>query len=332
MTRSTGVGSHPGSTQADLDEAVRVVWSEVSLPYVPEVPGRGAHASMVGRALAVVSDLAADLQPAGWRLVGVSGTSGVDQRRARSLLGQDLDTVEEHAQQHAGPVKVQLAGPWTLAASVERPRGDRVLADHGARRDLAQALAAGLGEHLADLRRRLPHVSTLLVQVDEPSLPAVLGGQVPTASGFGRHRTVDRPEAAAALSELVAVVREAGAEPLVHCCAREVPFDLLEHAGSPGLSVDLDVMDATAYDPLAAALEAGRPVHLGLVPSTRPAPGSTVPTVRSVTTRAERLLELLGAEPSDRLALTPACGLAGADQEWARGALGLVAEAAGALG
>ena len=128
------------------------------------------------------------------------------------------------------------------------------------------------------------------------------------------------------------MVREAGAEPLVHCCAREVPFDLLEHAGSPGLSVDLDVLDATAYDPLAAALEAGRPVHLGVVPSTRPAPGSTVPTVRGVTTRAERLLELLGVEPSDRLALTPACGLAGADREWARGALGLVAEAAGALG
>ena len=121
MTRSTGVGSHPGSSQADLDEAVRVVWSEVSLPYVPEVPGRGAHASMVGRALAVVSDLAADLQPAGWRLVGVSGTSGVDQRRARSLLGQDLDTVEEHAQEHAGLLKVQLAaivhGPAVTGSS-----------------------------------------------------------------------------------------------------------------------------------------------------------------------------------------------------------------------
>lgn len=329
MTRSTGVGSHPGTTQADLDDAVRVVWGEVSLPYLPEVPGRGAHASMVGRALAVVTDLAADLQPAGWRLVGVSATPGVDQRRARSLLGQDLDTLEEHAQAHTGPVKVQLAGPWTLAASVERPRGDRVLADHGARRDLAQALAAGLGDHLADLRRRLPSAAGVVVQIDEPSLPAVLAGQVPTASGFGRHRTVDRPEAAAALSEVVSVVREAGAEPLLHCCARDVPFALLDHAGSPGLSVDLDVLDATAYDPLAAALEAGRLVHLGVVPSTAPA---ARPSVGAVTARVERLLDLLGVEPSDRLALTPACGLAGADREWARGALGLVAEAAGSLG
>jgi methionine synthase II (cobalamin-independent) len=214
---------------------------------------------------------------------------------------------------------------------VERPRGDRVLADHGARRDLAQVLGAGLAQHLADLRRRLPHADTLLVQVDEPSLPAVLAGQVPTASGYGRHRSVDRPEAAAALAEVLSVVREAGAEPLVHCCAREVPFDLLEHAGSPGLSVDLDVLDATAYDPLAAALEAGRRVHLGVVPSTRPAPKDGVPTARSAALRVERLLDLLGVEPSDRLALTPGCGLAGADREWARVALGLVAEAAGSL-
>ena len=34
----------------------------------PELPGRGAHADMTGRALAVVAELGADLQPAGWRL------------------------------------------------------------------------------------------------------------------------------------------------------------------------------------------------------------------------------------------------------------------------
>ncbi len=228
---------------------------------------------------------------------------------------------------YAGPVKVALSGPWTLAATVERPRGDRVLADHGARRDLAQALTAGVAEHLADLRRRLPEASPLVVQIDEPALPAVLGGRVPTASGFHRHRSVDRPEAAGALQELVSTIRAAGAEPLVHCCAREVPLELLEQAGAPGVGLDLALLDATAHDALATALEAGRTVHLGVVPATRP---TAPPTVSGVVARVERLLEMLGLGP-ERLVLTPACGLAGADRDWARAALSLVSQAGARL-
>ena len=193
MPFATGVGSMPGDDQPAYDEAVRVVLGELpELPHLPEVPGRGATASMTGRALAVVAELGADLQPAGWRL---TDASGIDQRRARSLLAQDLDTLEEAAEGYVGAFKVQVAGPWTLAATVERPRGDKILADHGARRDLAQALAEGVRDHVRDLRRRLPGVERLVVQVDEPALALVLAGAVPTASGFGRHRTVDRPEA-----------------------------------------------------------------------------------------------------------------------------------------
>ena len=170
MTRVTGVGSHPGEDQHEYDEAVRLVLGELpDLAYVPEVPGRGAGASMTGRGVAVMAALGADLQPAGWRL---TDAPGVDQRRARSLLAQDLDGFEEQSQGYAGTVKVQVAGPWTLAATVERPRGDKVLADFGARRDLAQALAEGLRDHVADLRRRVPNAARIVVQVDEPALAA----------------------------------------------------------------------------------------------------------------------------------------------------------------
>ena len=327
MTRGSGVGSHPGEDQAAYDEAVRVVLDEdPDLPYVPEVPGRGAVAGMVGRSLALLSGLAADLQPAGWRL---TDSSGIDHRRAISLLAQDLDTLEEQAQDHTGLLKTQVAGPWTLAASVERPRGDRVLADHGARRELAASLAEGLTGHVADLRRRVPG-ATVLVQVDEPVLPAVLGGRVPTASGFSRHRSVDPPGAAPALEVVLDAVRAAGAEPVVHCCAAEVPFELLERVGAPGLSVDLAVLGADGLDAVAAALEGGRRVLLGVVPSTRP-PGDP-PTEGSVTARVTRFLDQVGLEPSDRLVLTPSCGLAGADAAWARTALGLCRASARALG
>ena len=321
---ATGVGSHPGDSARDFDEAVRVVWGELELPYVPEVPGRGAHATMVGRTLALLVDLAADLQPAGWRL---TGSPGVDHRRAVSLLAQDLDRVEERAQEFSGVVKVQVCGPWTLASVVERPRGDRVLADHGARRDLAQSLAAGVAEHVAVVRRRVPGAD-VLVQVDEPALPAVMTGQVPTASGFHRHRSVDAPRAAPALEWVLDAIRDSGAEAVVHCCAADVPFDLLDKVGHPGLSVDLDVLAASSYDALAVALEAGRRVHLGVVPSIRP---GTAPTASGVAARAERFLGVVGTEPSESLVLTPACGLAGADPAWAREALTLVRDAAALL-
>ena len=166
MTYASGVGSMPGGAVGEEQdnarayaEATRIVLGEVDLPHVPELPGRGAVANLTGRTLGLVADLGADLQPAGWRL---TDAAGIDQRRARSLLAQDLDTVEEQAQGVTGPLKVQVAGPWTLAATVEKPRGDRVLADHGARHELAQALAAALAEHLADLGRRFPGASLLV--------------------------------------------------------------------------------------------------------------------------------------------------------------------------
>ena len=319
---ATGVGSHPGDAQRDFDEAVRVVWGDLpELPYVPEVPGRGPHADMVGRTLALLDGLAADLQPGGWRL---TDAPGVDHRRALSLLAQDLDTVEERAQEHAGDVKIQLTGPWTLAATVERPRGDRVLADHGARRELAQSLASGIAEHIATTRRRMPHAARLVVQIDEPALPAVLGGRVPTASGFHRHRSVDAPLAAPALEWVLDAVRQAGADPVVHCCAADVPLDLLDRAGAPGLSVDLSLLDASACDAVATAIEAGRVVHLGVVATTRP---TTEPSASELAARVERFLEMLGLAPSASLVLTPACGLAGADPAWAHRALTLVRDA-----
>ena len=327
MTRATGVGSMPGADTADFDVAVRVVLEELpDLAHLPEMPGRGAHADMTGRTLALVSELGADLQPQGWRL---TDAAGIDHRRAKSLLAQDLDVLEEHSQGYTGPFKIQVAGPWTLAATVERPRGDRVLADHGARRELAQALAEGLRDHVADVRRRIP-VADIVVQVDEPALPAVMAGQIPTASGFHRHRSVDPPRASPALEWVFAAITESGATPVAHCCASDVPIDLLTGAGAAGVSVDLDVLPAAAYDDLAVLLEQGRPVHLGVVPTNAPAPPLSDATV---TERVLRWLDMLGLDPeaAASLVVTPSCGLAGADPQWARRALRICRQVSAAL-
>lgn len=330
----TGIGSMPGGDPLAVEaanarsytEATRVVLDQLdALAHVPELPGRGAAASMIGRTLGLLGELSADLQPAGWRLTGVHARRGVDQRRARSLLAQDLDTVEELSQGFDGVFKTQVTGPWTLAASVEKPRGDKVLSDHGARRDLAYALADALGDHVADLRRRVPTASRLVVQVDEPALAAVMNAQIPTASGFGKHRTIHPPEASALLEVVLGAISTAGAEPWVHSCAPGIDWTLVSRAGASGLLVDLALADAEAIEHLAAHLEAGGVLGLGVVPSTDPVQQISD---KAVTEKVLRWLDMIGFDPeevADRVVVTPSCGLAGASAAWSRRALTLAA-------
>jgi methionine synthase II (cobalamin-independent) len=325
----TGLGSMPGE---DFAEAARVVLGELpDLPYLPELPQRAPGATMTGRGVALLAGLGADLQPAGWRLTDAPGR---DHRRARSLLAQDLDVLEEQAQGYAGPLKVQVAGPWTLAATVERPRGDRLLADHGARRDLAQSLAEGVAVHVQDLRRRLPQTQ-VVVQVDEPALPAVLAGDVPTASGFHRHRAVEVPEAVEALARVLDSVHGGGAVPAVHCCADRVPFDVLARAGARAVSFDIGRLGRGDHDGLAGLLDRDVVLWLGVVASADPEGWRDAPPRETVLVdRVRRLLDDLGVDAesaSRRVAVTPACGLAGASAAWARRALVLSRRVAGAL-
>lgn len=319
---ASGVGSLPG---ADLHEAVRLIVGELpDLPHLPELPDRGPSAGMIARGVSVLSGLGADLQPAGWRL---TDAAGADQRRARSLLAEDLDALEEYTQGFTGTVKVQVAGPWTMAASVERPRGDRVLADHGARRDLAQSLAEGVADHVADVSRRVAGAQVVL-QVDEPSLPAVLDGRVPTASGWGRHRTVHAAEATEALGEVLSAAARAGARPVVHCCAADVPVRLIASAGATALLVDATLLGPDHYDDLAVAVDGGLDLWPGVVPVSEPA---SRPAAEQLAGSVHRLWSALGYGADDlvgRTVVTPACGLAGAGSTWSRAALGLARDTA----
>jgi methionine synthase II (cobalamin-independent) len=322
---ATGIGAMPGE---DFPEAVRMVLGELgSFPHLPELPARSAGASLSGRGAAMLTDLGADLQPSGWRLTDAPGR---DQRRARALLAQDLDVLEELAQGYEGPFKVQVAGPWTLAATVERPRGDRLLADHGARREVAQSLAEGVAAHVRDVRRRLPGAN-LVVQLDEPALPAVLAGAVPTASGFHRHRSVAVPEAVEALSWVLGAASAAGAVPVVHCCADTVPLTVLAKAGARAVAVDVARVEQEEYDDYAALLDQGIGLWLGVVPATEP---DRVPGDSELIGRVWRLLEDLDVDPDtagSRCVVTPSCGLAGASAGWARRALQLSGQVARTL-
>ena len=318
---ATGVGSMPGT---DIAEALRVVLGELpDLPHLPELPARGAGADMIGRGATFLSELPVEIQPSGWRL---TARSGRDLRRAKDFLERDLDTLEAQAEGHAGTLKVQLVGPWTLAAGMELPSGHRVVTDHGAVRDLAAALAEGLWAHLDDLARRLPEAS-LVVQFDEPSIPAVLAGSVPTPSGWGTVRAVEPGVVEQTLRDVVTVVPE-GAR-AVHCCAADVPIALLRNAGADALSLDASVLTGAHSDQLGEAVEAGISLWLGVVPAVDAA--ISLDTAREPILRLWRDLGFPDERLGESVVPTPACGFAGAGPDYVRRALSVLRDTGRAI-
>jgi methionine synthase II (cobalamin-independent) len=306
----------------DPVEAVRVVLDELpDLPYLPELPGRGPGADMIGRTAALLPGLPVETTPAGWRL---ARRPGRDLRRAHDLLERDLDALEEATVGYQGPLKVQACGPWTLAASLELPASqDAALADHGATADLTASLAEGLGEHVAEVRRRVPG-ATVLVQLDEPRLPAVLAGAVPTASGWRRFAPVEDGPAADALRTVLAAVPGFG---LVHCCAAPAPFGIIQQAGAHAVYVDLDLLRGAQQDALAEAVEAGTGIFAGAV---QPSNSARV-EARDLATRIIDLWRRLGLpldQCSRQIVIAPACGLAGASPDQAIAVLAACREAA----
>ncbi|MGW3242206.1 methionine synthase [Streptomyces sp. NPDC001070] len=319
---ATGVGSMPGG---DAREAARTATGALeALPFLPELPARGPGADMIGRTLGMLVELYARVEPSGWRF---GDRPGRDTRRARAWLGEDLDALEEFTQGYEGPLKLQAVGPWTLAASVELKNGEAALSDPGACRDLAASLGEGLRLHVEDVRRRMPAARPVL-QLDEPSLTAVLQGRVKTASGYRTHRAVDRGVVEGALRDVMEAVR--GVPVIAHSCAPDVPFALLRRAGVAGVSFDFSLLTERDWDAFGEAAEAGTALLTGVVPGTDAPlsdPAGSVSGVRALWRR-------LGLSPGDlgaSVAVTPSCGLAGASPAYARAALVHCAKAARSL-
>jgi methionine synthase II (cobalamin-independent) len=256
------------------------------------------------------------------------------------MLSSDLDVMEEVLDGFRGPLKVQLCGPWTLAATLELPRTLNVaIADPGAVADLTASLAEGAAAHVAEVAKRVPGAQ-LVVQFDEPALAAVAGGDVPTASGLSRLRAV---EAEVLRERLAQVIASTGKYTVVHSCSTGVPFGIIRAAGADGLSFDLSQLRRGEEDRVAEAAEAGLGLLTGVIPAV-PAPdaGTAGPTgpgdgsaeARQAAERVIRLWRRLGL-PLDtcpeQAVITPACGLAGASPGQARAALTRCREAGSML-
>jgi hypothetical protein len=329
----------PGTNPA---EAMRVVAGELpDFPYLPELPDRGPGADLIGRTAGLLVDLPVEVTPRGWRL---AERPGRDVARARSMLSSDLDVLEEVLDGFRGPVKIQLCGPWTLAATLELPRTLNVaVADPGAVADLTASLAEGAAAFAADVAKRVPG-ARLVVQFDEPALPAVAGGMVPTASGLSRLAAV---EADPLRQRLEQVIASAHHYTVVHCCAPSVPFGIIRAAGADGVAFDLGQLRRGEEDGVAESAEAGMRLLTGAVPAlpeqavegSSRASGSSGQAgqaggPRETAERVIRLWRRLGlplATCAEQAVITPACGLAGVSPDQARAALARCHQAASML-
>jgi methionine synthase II (cobalamin-independent) len=331
----------------DPVEAARTVADELpGLPYLAELPDRGPGADVIGRTAALLVDIPVELAgPRGWR---VAERPGRDVRRARSLLSADLDAMEEALDGYAGPLKIQLAGPWTLAATIEQPRSlNPALADPGLVADLTTSLAEGAAAHVAEVAKRVQQ-ATILVQLDEPALPAVARGGVPTPSGLSRVRVVDEEILRDRLREVLAATR---AYTVVHCCGSGYPFGIITEAGANAVSFDMALLKTADYDRLAEIAEAGTGLFAGAVATTgQPAPdarraegtadgrrdsperGRLTPTdtAKSIG-ELWRRTEQPPAGCAAQVVVTPACGLVGLSPDRARAVLRWCREAAAIL-
>lgn len=316
---TTLVGSVPGT---DVWEATAVVRGELpDFPILPELPDRGPGADMVGRTMSMLagisSEFAVTTTPTGWRFAGHRGSALPSvMRRAASWLGEDLDAAERSFAAFEGCYKIQVVGPWTLAASIELANGDRLLNDAGAVADLLEALAEVVRDQIVEVRRRLP-AATIFLQLDEPMLDRVIQGAIQTPSGFSAYAPLPEPRVAADLKMVLGAARHLEAVVGVHTCAANAHLDVLRAADCDFVSCDLSLLagqDAVALancdEEMGQLLDSGKLLFAGLIGN-----AASRPDPRQRLLPLTAMLARLGIPPEsvlNQLVLTPTCGLAGA--------------------
>ncbi|GAB3128560.1 hypothetical protein GCM10027289_08100 [Tsukamurella serpentis] len=320
---ATGIGSHPGT---DPREAAAVVVGELAVPYLPELPGRGLGADMIGRSAGILTGIGVDVSSTGYR-IGVR--PGRVARRIDDLLQRDLDAFEEAyelaGRRGGGTIKVQVAGPLTLAATVELSSGHRAARDRGAMRDIAEALADGVRAHVADLGRRTG--AQVIVQVDEPSMAAVVRGTVPALTRLDPICAVPAPDAA----ELLARVTSGPVPVVVHLCG-PIEWDVVRRVPLTGALIDVTRLTEADYEGFGVLAESVEAVGLGVVPATPDSPAGRF-GAEQVLRPALRLYDEIGLPRTalSRATITPTCGLAGAAAEQVRPVLELARRTADIL-
>lgn len=263
-----------------------------------------------------MAELYAELTSYGWRLVQ---RPGADHLRATTTLSADVDTVadvrgerQESGGAEPGPLRVEILGPVSLAARLHLPQGEKILIDHGARRDLAASLAAGLQAHCEHILSSV-RPPALEVTLCEPDYHRVRQGAVPTVSGYQQIRSLGRDETRGLVTEVLNGLRAAGADAVVLDTGRAVTAEQVEDffgrsgAGTrpavDGFALPVHRAEAADWEHAAELAEAGAQLQASLL---RPTGLSTasLPEVSALAQRLSGPWEALGMPLSSLGAFT----------------------------
>lgn len=297
-----GLGPLPGTS---VPEAADVILSETGdLPHLPDLPARGLGSDPIGRTACLLEAVAVDRGPRSWIM---TDRPQLLTRQTWDRLNRDLDEVEEAWGTTVPELKIQITGPWTLAAGIELANGHRVITDRGALRDLTDALIEGVNQHARQLATRFR--AKITVQLDEPDLPAIARG-LAGATDFNPIRAINPKDLSERLSHVVGglevedvLLNQTGYAPL---------WEVAHDCGVGTVLVSLDQVQGTEqYDGFGHTVSSGTRIGLGIT-----GPGDTVdelldrPRERAVA--VARFWERLGLDPhwlTERVDVHPSTGI-----------------------
>ena len=247
-----GLGELPG---ASIIAAADIVAGETGdLRQLPILPARGVD--VVGLTTGILPGINVDTGPRSWVL---STRPQLRTRRIWDRVEAELDQCEQAWGKRIDAVKIQVAGPWTLSASIELSNGHRALTDTGALRDLTESLIAGIQEYSADVRARFD--TEVYVQLDEPLLAQVRDGSLPGTSQFDEIPSINDVD----LGERLAGVIERAEVRYLNQTGYPPLWKVAQVAGVETCQVTLDtVRGSEQYDGMGHALAAGMRVGLGM--------------------------------------------------------------------
>ena len=250
--RFYGLGELPGTS---ISNAADVVAGETGdLRQLPILPARGIDP--IGLTAGMLPGMHVDVGPRSWVL---TTRPQLRTRRVWDRLEADLDQCEQVWGTRVDAVKVQVAGPWSLAASLELSNGHRAITDRGALRDITEALIAGTRDYVADVARRFD--TQVYVQLDEPLLARLHAGKIPGTSDFDTLAAIGSAD----LGERLALVVEGTGAEFLNQTGYPPLWQVAQVSGMPTVQVSLDLVVGTAQlDGIGQAAASGVRIGLGV--------------------------------------------------------------------
>ena len=147
MIRATGLGPLPAGDPLEsqlgvIDELTSgVAGHGIGLPFEAQVASatwEDEASVAMGRACSLLDQAFTERGTHGWKL---TERPGRDLRAAQHRVTEGLDALAIALAGYEGPLTVGSIGPVTFASKLYLARGDRVLSDLGAVREVAHSLA-----------------------------------------------------------------------------------------------------------------------------------------------------------------------------------------------